>query len=51
MTWIETEKLAQECINQSLSEKELKNVAKNLPFFDSCNFVVIMKKKGINISV
>lgn len=51
MTWNETEKLANECLKQKLTSKELVNVANNLPLFDCCNFVIIMKNKGVHIAI
>ena len=51
MTWVEMEGFAQYCINKGMINTELKNLANKMAHFDSVNFVIILAKKGIKISI
>ena len=51
MTYTEMEGFVDYCLNKGLKANELKDLAKRMAIFDSVNFINILKKQGIEISV
>lgn len=49
MTWTEMENFVQRCIDDKLTEEQLKGLMALLPYFDSCNFKLMMKERGIAV--